>query len=105
MPPTVANSRVEGRETDFFSTGEADKYRQTDFFGPRLYGLGGFGDAELAAFPVAAMPVAREGRGTIAFARDAGEVVEGEADGRFEYVLQVCFESAPVAGDGSLWLW
>ena len=70
------------------------------FFGPRLYGLGGFGfgDAELAAFPVAAMPVAREGRGTIAFERDAGEVVEGEADRRFEYVLQVCFESAPVAG-------
>lgn len=46
------------------------------------------------------MPVAREGRGTIAFARDAGEVVEGEADRRFEYVLQVCFESAPVAGEG-----
>jgi hypothetical protein len=50
---------------------------------------------------VAAMTVAREGRGTGAFEIDAGEIVESEADGGFECLGgEFFFQGAPVTGEG-----
>jgi hypothetical protein len=66
-------------------------------------GVGGDGENDLRSVGtvVAAMPVAREGRGTGAFKIDAGEVVEGKADGLFEgFGGEFFFQSAPVAGEG-----
>jgi hypothetical protein len=66
-------------------------------------GVGGDGENDLRSVGtvVAAMPVAGEGRGTGAFKIDAGEVVEGKADGLFEgFGGEFFFQSAPVAGEG-----
>ena len=66
-------------------------------------GVGGDGENDLRSVGtvVAAMPVAREGRGTGAFKIDAGKVVEGKADGLFEgFGGEFFFQSAPVAGEG-----
>ena len=47
------------------------------------------------------MAVARKGCGTGAFKIDAGEVVEGEANGGFECLGgEFFFQSAPVTGEG-----
>ncbi len=66
-------------------------------------GVGGGGQDDLGAIGtvVAAVPVAREGRGSRAFEIDAGEVIEGEADGGFESLgSEFFFQGAPVTGEG-----
>jgi hypothetical protein len=66
-------------------------------------GVGGDGQDDLGSVGavVAAVSVAREGSGSGAFKIDAGEVVEGEADGSFECLGgEFFFQSAPVAGEG-----
>ena len=65
--------------------------------------VGGDGQDDLRSVGtvVAAVPVAREGRGTGAFEIDAGEVVESEADGGFECLGgEFFFQGAPVTGEG-----
>ena len=66
-------------------------------------GVGGDGQDDLRSVGtvVAAVPVARERCGTGAFKVDAGEVVEGEADGSFECLGgKFFFQGAPVTGEG-----
>lgn len=66
-------------------------------------GVGGDGQDDLGEVGtvVAAVPVARKGRGTGAFKVDAGEIVEGEANGGFECLGgEFFFQSAPVTGEG-----
>ena len=65
--------------------------------------VGGDGQDDLGSVGtvVAAVPVAREERGSGAFKIDAGKVVEGEADGGFECLGgEFFFQSAPVTGEG-----
>jgi len=69
----------------------------------RAVGVGGDGQDDLRSVGtvIAAVPVAREGSGTGAFEVDAGEVVEGEADGGFECLGgEFFFQSAPVPSEG-----
>ena len=66
-------------------------------------GVGGDGQDDLRSVGtvVAAVPVARERCGSGAFKIDAGEVVEGEADGGFESLSgEFFFQSAPVTSEG-----
>ena len=66
-------------------------------------GVGGDGQDDLRSVRtvVAAVPVARERCGTGAFEVDAGEVIEGEADGGFESLgSEFFFQGAPVTGEG-----
>ena len=64
-------------------------------------GSDGKDDLRSVGTVVAAVSVARKGSGTGAFKVDAGEVVEGEADGGFESLGgEFFFQSAPVAGEG-----
>ena len=66
-------------------------------------GVGGDGQDDLGAVGtvVAAVPVARERCGSGAFKIDAGEVVEGEADGGFESLGgEFFFQGTPVTGEG-----
>ena len=65
--------------------------------------VGGDGQDDLGSVGtvVAAVPVARERCGSGAFKIDAGEVVEGEANGGFESLGgEFFFQSAPVTGEG-----
>ena len=66
-------------------------------------GVGGDGQDDLGAIGtvVAAVPVTREGRGSRAFEIDAGEVIEGEADGGGESLgSEFFFQGAPVTDEG-----
>jgi len=66
-------------------------------------GVGGDGEEDLGAVGavVAAVAVAGEVCGAVAFEVDAGEVVEGEGDGGLECLGgEFFFQGAPVSGDG-----